>query len=673
MKFSKAEIEAVIAASPRTTVPLNKLVLSEERQVRPQGSTPKLSIAELAASIKDSGVLQNLIVVKGARGVYEVCAGGRRLEALTALAQADDIPENYPVPVLIVAADKALIASLAENVFHIPMHPADEYVAFAKLIDAGKSVEDVAAAFGVTPLVVKRRMKLAAVSPRLMAQFREGQIGLDCLMVLASCDDHARQEQVWTGMPSWNRRPDYLRQLLTQGEIESDTDPVARYVTLKAYEKAGGTLRRDLFSDDDRKAYLLDAALLDSLATDKLSKKARQVAAEGWKWVDVRARYVFEEFVKFGELRKTRRVPSDEEAGAMADLRSQLDTLHAQMDALQDHEGDDENDDREFLKLEAEAEVLETQLKALQEALCFWPPELMAQAGCVVFVGSKGTAEVKYGLIRPDDRSGMADAARQANEADGAGESLVSMPSAKTRPVHSEKLTRRLTAHRVAAVQAELTARPDVALAALTAQLAQLIFRDDARSYHRPETVFAITAADSQSDLKAAAEDLQGSAAWARVQAERTSWAARLPQEMDQVFPWLLTQEQATVIQLLTFTVAMTVTGIYGTEPERQRTDALAAALGLDMNRWWAATSDSYFSHVSKARILDVVTEAVDANAASPLAALKKADAASGAEQTVAATGWLPACLRTPRAAEAATDEALDDAPEHAASEALAA
>ncbi|MDP1691904.1 MAG: ParB/Srx family N-terminal domain-containing protein [Burkholderiaceae bacterium] len=120
MKFSKAEIDAVIAASPRTTVPLNKLVLSGERQVRPQGSTPKLSIAELAASIKDSGVLQNLIVMKGARGMYEVCAGGRRLEALTALAQADDIPENYPVPVLIVPADKALIASLAENVFHIP-------------------------------------------------------------------------------------------------------------------------------------------------------------------------------------------------------------------------------------------------------------------------------------------------------------------------------------------------------------------------------------------------------------------------------------------------------------------------------------------------------------------------------------------------------------------------
>jgi len=660
MKFSKAEIEAVIAASPRTTVPLNKLVLSTEGQARPQGSTPKLSIAELAASIKASCVLQNLVVVKGARGLYEVCAGGRRLEALTLLAHADDIPENYPVPVLIVPAEMALIASLAENVFHIPMHPADEYVAFAKLIGEGKSVGDVAAAFGVTPLVVKRRMKLAAVSPRLMAQFREEKIGLDCLMVLASCDDHARQEQVWDGLPAWNRRPECLRQLFTHGEIESDTDPVARYVTLKAYEKAGGKLRRDLFSDDDRKAYLLDTALLESLATDKLQKKARQVAAEGWKWVEVRARYVFEEFVKFGELRKTRRVPSDEEATAIAGLQTQLDTVHEQMEALQEQEGDNENDDQAFLKLEAEGNALEAQLEALQEALCVWPAELMARAGCVVFVGSKGTPEVKCGLVRPDDRSGVAEAARQACAGDGATNSLVSMPSVKTRPVHSEKLSRRLTAHRVAAVQAELITRPDVALAAITAQLAQTVFRDDARSYERPEQVFAITVEDSQRDLQAAAEDMQASVAWERVQAERAAWAGRLPHKAEEVFSWLLGQDQATVLQLLTFTVAVAVTGIYGVEPARQRTDALAAALGLEMTRWWAATSGSYFSHVSKARILEVVTEAVDANSASPLTALKKADAASGAEQTVAGTGWLPPCLRTQVPAPQAMDR---DAP----------
>ncbi len=96
-------------------------------------------------------------------------------------------------------------------------------------------------------------------------------------MVLASVDDHQRQEQAWAGLPSWNQRPEHLRQLLTRGEIESDTDPLARFVTLKAYEKAGGPLRRDLFSDDDRKAYLLDPTLLERLAADKLGKRAKQL------------------------------------------------------------------------------------------------------------------------------------------------------------------------------------------------------------------------------------------------------------------------------------------------------------------------------------------------------------------------------------------------------------
>ena len=127
-----------------------------------------------------------LPAVQAARGRYEVCPGGRRLAALTLLVQQGDIADNYPVPVLVVPADKALIASLAENCFHVPMHPADEFAAFARLLAQGKSVEDVAAAFGVTPLIVKRRMKLATVSPKLMALFREDQIGLDCLLVLAS-------------------------------------------------------------------------------------------------------------------------------------------------------------------------------------------------------------------------------------------------------------------------------------------------------------------------------------------------------------------------------------------------------------------------------------------------------------------------------------------------------
>ena len=92
--------------------------------------------------------------------------------------------------------------------------------------------------------------------------------------------------------------------------------------------------------------------------------------------------------------------------------------------------------------------------------------------------------------------------------------------------------------------------------------------------------------------------------------------------------------------------------------PRPDAYDALAVALELDMRKWWTADGPSYFNHVSKGRILEVVTEAVDANAASPLAGLKKEAAVKGAEQTVAGTGWLPSILQTRMPVEIAPNEA---------------
>ena len=651
MKFSKAEIDAVIAASPRTTVPFNKLVLSPGYQARLAGTTSRLSVAELAASIKANDLFHNLIVVKGGRGLHEVCAGGRRLEALTLLVDNGDLPENYPVPVMVVPADKALMASLVENVQREPLHPADELVCFTRLVAEGKSVEDVAAAFGVTPLVVKRRLKLAAVSPKLMAQFRDSRIGLDCLMVLASVDDHEKQEQTWAHLPSWNRNAEHLRRLMTQGEIESDKDPVAMFVTLDAYENAGGALRRDLFSDDERMAYLLDAALLERLAIEKLGTKGKEFIAQGWKWVELRARYAFDEFVKCGELRKARREPTEEEAAVIESLETKLATLHKQMEALADQDGDGDED--EFAKLEGDEEALQGQIKVLKEALCAWPAELMAQAGCVVFVGRNGTLEVKCGLIRPEDRIGMFDAVKGAANQAGEAGILVSLPVATTRPVHAEKLMRRLTAHRVAAVQAELLSRPDVALAAITAQLAVKLMKDGFRCFRGGDDALTISATDTHDALRREAEDMADSPAWKAMDAERGFWVEQLPDAGPAVFAWVMRQDRVTVTRLLTFLVASSVTGVCGIERDTQSSDALAEALDLDMREWWSATAASYFEHVSKARVLAVVTEAAGANTARPLASLKKDAVVAGAEQTLAGLGWLPAMLRTRSSASA--------------------
>src|SRR3546814_10729411 len=95
------------------------------------------------------------------------------------LAKKKRIPADYEVPCLLVADASARTVSLAENVQRENMHPADQFAAFAALVKEGRPVEDIAADFGVSPLVVQRRLKLANVSPRLMADYRAGGVTLD--------------------------------------------------------------------------------------------------------------------------------------------------------------------------------------------------------------------------------------------------------------------------------------------------------------------------------------------------------------------------------------------------------------------------------------------------------------------------------------------------------------
>ena len=113
---------------------------------------------------------------------------------------------------------------------------------------------------------------------------------------------------------------------------------------------------------------------------------------------------------------------------------------------------------RDLHQLEGEAEAWRNNARRSTKPSA-WAGDLMAQAGCVVHVANNGAVAVKYGLIRPDDRNDMVQPPAKPPKT-APTKPLVSLPSPKTRPVHSEKLVRCLTAHRVAAVQAELLDRP---------------------------------------------------------------------------------------------------------------------------------------------------------------------------------------------------------------------
>jgi ParB family chromosome partitioning protein len=226
----------------------------------------------------------------------------------------------------LVPPERALEISIAENSGREPLHPADEFDAFKAMIDEGRGIEDVAARFGVSPLTVQRRLKLAALSPKLLALYRGDGINLDQLMALTLTDDHAAQEANWFDVPHWEQSAPAIRRRLTAGEVEAARSGLARFVGIEAYEAAGGIVKRDLF-DSEQSRFLCDPALLQRLATEKLEATTDGVRAEGWGWVEVRLDVDSHGLRQFSPAEYDLRKPTPDERKELAELAGDVPEL----------------------------------------------------------------------------------------------------------------------------------------------------------------------------------------------------------------------------------------------------------------------------------------------------------------------------------------------------------
>lgn len=608
---------------------------------------PLSNIPALAANIRAKGLLQNLVVheMKGSRGKqrrYGVCAGQRREAALDLLHEQKHIAADYSVPVRIVSEGEALAISLIENSEREGLDPFDVLRAYRMLAEEGRSVDYIAALFSASPLTVKRRMKLANVSPKLLALLREDAITLDQLAALALADDHETQEHIWFDANEWQRQPNYLRQAITRAEIDASRSRLVRFVGLAVYEEAGGYVRRDLFSDDENAGYIAEAELLQKLVAQKLDVAAAEVRTEGWGWTETRVERDFSELNRHGRLRPVRRPYTGDEQREMDALTAQQDELAEKIEALSE---DDDNAYEEAERLNDEIERVNGAIIALEGRTVVWDTQQMAEAGAFVIVGPQGELVIERGLVRRENSAALDVAgATVTGIATAEGPDAESARAPKVKPVHGAKLCQRLTAHRTAALHAELVTQPTVALAAL---LHDLIPRALPEHYGHasPSGYLALSGENNHDSLLRAADDLPASPAWNAIETQRARWIAELPAKRADLLPWLIEQEPGTtLLDLLAFCTGTLLDGIAG-EEKPHAINGLAVALNLDMTRYWTPTRATYFDHVSKARIAEVVSAAVSPKAASDLDRMKKADAAAAAELRLAKATWLPEIL----------------------------
>lgn len=526
------------------------------------------------------------------------------------------------------------------------------------MFDGGMTKEEIADAYRTTPRYVTQRMRLAAVSPALLEVYARNGMPLAMLEAFTVNPDHARQEQVWEAVQrSYNVQPWQVRQLLTETTVPTD-DKRVRFVGVEAYEQAGGSMLRDLFSEDDG-GWLEDVALLDRLVAEKLKAIADDVAAEGWKWIEVDTSQPYGHDNGLREITGRFADLTDQERAAREALRNEYDDLESE---YSEHDELPEEIDRRLGEIEAALEGFE------KRPIVYDPAEI-ACAGVFISIDRDGEPVIDRGYVRPEDEpvaevegdEGETIAAVAGNDADVqravitvGGQPIEAEEEEDTIKPLPERLVAELTAHRTVALSDALGGNPHIAMTALLHRLVRDRFKQSTSGSAVRVSVQEVYFREQGIDLK--------DSPYAKSVAQRhAGWKADLPSDADTLWDWLDALDDASRMALLAHCVSFGINALYerpnphsatgisehGLRTRMAEADRLARVTGLDMaEAGFQPTVANYLGRVTKPRILEAVHEALGEDKARLIDHLKKDDMAREAERLLADTGWLPEPLR---------------------------
>ncbi len=494
--------------------------------------------------------------------------------------------------------------------------------------------------------MVKQRLKLASVSPKILDAYAEDAITLDQLMAFTVNGDHERQEQVFERLTgSYDNQPYAIRRMLTEGAVRA-SDKRARFIDIDAYVEAGGGVMRDLFQGDDG-GWLQDVGLVDLMVSERLREEAMKVQAEGWRWIDAAPDFPYGHTYGLRQLRGTPVAITAEEQATRDALQAEFDALVAEYEDAP--ELPDEVDER--------LGELETAIEALDQRPLAYDADEVTRAGAFVSIAPDGSLRIERGFIRPEDELPVesdSDASAVGDAGDGDDASIGDQHgntdgSFEPAPEHEEdeglrpipdRLVSELTAHRTLALRDAVARSPEVAFhACLHALVLRLFYR---------------YALDSCLELEAKhvgfgqqAPGLGDTASAQAINARHQALADLLPAQPEALWDALGDMDGEQQKALFAHCVACTVNATFEAYNRRPRAlahaDMLARAVDLDMAAaGWTPTADTFLGRVTKARIVQAVAEAKGERIAESIAPLKKGDMAARAASCSKAAAGCP-------------------------------
>ena len=213
-----------------------KVTLIDPNPRQPRTRFDEASLAELAASIRQNGLIQPIVVREAGEGRYELVVGERRLRAAK-LARVDELPVIVRPATLAEQAEVALV----ENVHREDLNPIDRAQAYAALLDhLGVTQAELADRLGEDRSRIAHHLRLLALDAAVQERVRDGDLPLGHAKVLAGVEDAGEQRRLAELVQSQQLSVRNLERLIASGSA-----PTARR-TEAGSEEAETTRRRHL-------------------------------------------------------------------------------------------------------------------------------------------------------------------------------------------------------------------------------------------------------------------------------------------------------------------------------------------------------------------------------------------------------------------------------------------
>lgn len=266
------EKETPMAQPDLKHIPLDELRISK---LNMRHGRKKPDVSDILPSIREGGLRQTLLVRREGK-YYGVIAGRRRFFALKEIAK--ETGETPLVPCAIMTekdAASAIAASVIENIGRLPATEMEQYEAFKRLNDEGKAVEDIAAFFGVTELLVRRVLALASLAEPIRKLYAEDELDRETIraLTLATPDQQAEWLRLWESETERAPMGRSCKAWITGGTtITSDK----ALFDLDTYE---GQITADLFGEQ---GVFADAELFWKAQSAAVAAKIETYLADGW-------------------------------------------------------------------------------------------------------------------------------------------------------------------------------------------------------------------------------------------------------------------------------------------------------------------------------------------------------------------------------------------------------